>query len=310
MQANRWTTRLATAGMLGLGSLLVPADGHAAIIGHFKEGTCAAFAGDYAARILAAGHTPVALNSLDAASLAALDGLVLASGCIDQDFFATNSAVNDAVAGGMALFLQVQRLGLGQGTPLQLPGIPSFSPAVIAPTIEFGCSLDVSLASGSPIANGPGGSLTQTGLDNPDVCGLTYWFDGNALPFGGTPLLVDARDPAKVGAFAYSHGNGRVVFSIDQIQLTMTGGYLASRYPRPGSDAYITNTIAWLMPKAPATTCASEGYSGTKLAWCKNICENGLTGAALDTWIHRWVNRYRDLPYCAAGDEEEPPQET
>jgi hypothetical protein len=46
-------------------------------------------------------------------------------------------------------------------------------------------------------------------------------------------------------------------------------------------------------------TCASEGYTGTKLTWCKNICENGLTGATLDIWIHRWINRYRDLPYCA-----------
>ncbi len=61
------------------------------------------------------------------------------------------------------------------------------------------------------------------------------------------------------------------------------------------------------------TTCASEGYTGTKLTWCKNICENGLTGATLDIWIHRWINRYRDLPYCAqegGGEEEPPPQET
>ena len=57
----------------------------------------------------------------------------------------------------------------------------------------------------------------------------------------------------------------------------------------------------------PDTTCASEGYTGTKLTWCKNICENGLTGATLDMWIHRWVNRYRDLPYCAVEGGEEPP---
>ena len=49
----------------------------------------------------------------------------------------------------------------------------------------------------------------------------------------------------------------------------------------------------------PATTCASEGYTGTKLLWCKNICEKGYTGATLDMWIHRWTNKYRDLPYCA-----------
>lgn len=48
------------------------------------------------------------------------------------------------------------------------------------------------------------------------------------------------------------------------------------------------------------TSCASEGYSGTKLLWCQNICEKGYTGATLSVWIHRWILRYRDLPHCAA----------
>lgn len=62
------------------------------------------------------------------------------------------------------------------------------------------------------------------------------------------------------------------------------------------------NTIVYFQAEAdePVTTCASEGYKGTQLAWCKNICENGLTGQMLDTWIHRWIGKYRDLPYCAA----------
>ncbi|HSD16276.1 MAG TPA: hypothetical protein VLC71_03310 [Thermomonas sp.] len=61
---------------------------------------------------------------------------------------------------------------------------------------------------------------------------------------------------------------------------------------------------------AVSTTCASEGYTGTKLTWCQNICEKGYTGATLDIWIHRWINRYRDLPYCAVeGEPELPPQE-
>ena len=60
-------------------------------------------------------------------------------------------------------------------------------------------------------------------------------------------------------------------------------------------------------PVAPPVTCASEGYTGTKLTWCRNICEMGYTGATLDIWIHRWINRYRDLPYCAKeGGEGEP----
>ena len=47
-----------------------------------------------------------------------------------------------------------------------------------------------------------------------------------------------------------------------------------------------------------STTCSNDGYSGTQLTWCRNICEMGYTGATLDIWIHRWINRYRDLPYC------------
>ena len=59
------------------------------------------------------------------------------------------------------------------------------------------------------------------------------------------------------------------------------------------------------------TTCASEGYTGTKLTWCRNICESDLPQATLDIWIHRWISRYRDLPYCVGEDEPElPPQET
>ena len=58
----------------------------------------------------------------------------------------------------------------------------------------------------------------------------------------------------------------------------------------------------WTLTFAEAQSeqsCASEGYIGTKLDWCKNICERGLTGATLDIWIHRWITRYRQLPYCA-----------
>jgi len=49
------------------------------------------------------------------------------------------------------------------------------------------------------------------------------------------------------------------------------------------------------------TTCSNDGYSGTQLTWCNDICEKGLTGAALNTAIRRWINRYHDDgPYCLA----------
>lgn len=50
-------------------------------------------------------------------------------------------------------------------------------------------------------------------------------------------------------------------------------------------------------------TCQSEDYTGTKLLWCQKICESGLSGPTLDTWIHRWINRYRDLPYCLVSND-------
>ena len=55
---------------------------------------------------------------------------------------------------------------------------------------------------------------------------------------------------------------------------------------------------------APTTTCASEGYKGMQLLWCKNICEKGYTGQKLQTWLHRWFNQYHSTPFCMMeGDE-------
>jgi hypothetical protein len=53
-------------------------------------------------------------------------------------------------------------------------------------------------------------------------------------------------------------------------------------------------------------TCASEGYTGTKLEWCKNICERDYSGSTLNMWIRRWIDRYRILPYCALAPQQQP----
>lgn len=50
--------------------------------------------------------------------------------------------------------------------------------------------------------------------------------------------------------------------------------------------------------QAAPTTCANDGYTGTKLTWCQNICEKDYSGTQLKTWIRRWMGRYHDLPYC------------
>lgn len=60
----------------------------------------------------------------------------------------------------------------------------------------------------------------------------------------------------------------------------------------------------WTVSFTANVTCASEGYTYTKLSWCQNICEKGYEGATLDMWIHRWTERYRRLPYCAVAPTE------
>ena len=103
--------------------------------------------------------------------------------------------------------------------------------------------------------------------------------------------------------------NGRTTYSNGDLTLNTWFGKGRPAFTGGTFDPRIFNGTIYYAA-GPATTCASEGYTGTKLTWCQNICEKGYTGATLDMWIHRWVNRYRDLPYCAReGNEEPPPQE-
>ena len=62
-----------------------------------------------------------------------------------------------------------------------------------------------------------------------------------------------------------------------------------------------TNSVA--LSYTVTTSCANDGYKSTQLTWCQNICENSLSGQVLDTWLHRWNGRYRDLPYCRVDAE-------
>ena len=114
---------------------------------------------------------------------------------------------------------------------------------------------------------------------------------------GAIPVTVNnLGGPDSANGFAFYSTAGETISSVT-VNTSIPDGFIFAEFG---------------IASGPTTTCASEGYTGTKLTWCKNICEKGLTGAALDTWIHRWINRYRDLPYCAVeggGEEEPPPQE-
>ena len=113
--------------------------------------------------------------------------------------------------------------------------------------------------------------------------------------------------PIGNGTYAFSGDGGpaaaAAIGGVMGIAITDGRMYLAQR------DFHRVRVVEVDETPEPDTTCAISGYTGTKLTWCQNICEKGYTGATLDMWIHRWVNRYRDLPYCGLGEEEGPPQE-
>jgi hypothetical protein len=137
--------------------------------------------------------------------------------------------------------------------------------------------------------------LTNTSLDGGSYCALDSFATSASLPSGAIPF-VTTTDPAQVGAFGYQHGAGRVAFSSMSLDGLINGGI--PDVLNAGLTTYLTNAVYWVT-QMQTTTCASEGYTYTKLEWCKNICERGYEGSTLAMWIRRWTDRYRTLPYCA-----------
>ena len=282
--------------LAGACALLMPATSHAGNVGYYQ--TCGS--ASPAAVIALAGHTPVGVTSLDSASLASLDGLVIAA-CGTP--YQGSSALNTAVTNGLRVLIDTQNLPDAS----TLPGSP-----VLTLDSTGQCDTNVSITPGAPVTNGPGGTLTDTSLVQNMICSAMGSVADATLPAGGQSLVKLPNYPGRSAAVAYPQGAGLVALSISQWMFTLPGGGYESDTLAPGVRTYYANTIAWMLAAelTPSATCASEGYKGAQLTWCQNICENGLTGQVLDTWIHRWIKRYRDLPYCAVEQPEEPPQET
>ena len=308
MNMRRSALNLAVVGCAA--GLLAPMAAEAGNVGYFNG---CYLSGNPSQVITAAGHTPVPVATLDAASLTGLDGLIITT-CYGS--YAGNAAVNNAVNNGMALVFE--RLDWRDGIELAtstLPGSPAFGSTAQQVRPAWGDQVDIATGAPAVITSGPGGTLNNASLDytsGPTWYNLVAYFSIGSLPAGAVPFLTTPNQ-AQVGSFGYTHGAGRVVYSDSQFTLQLPGGYGElggyNNWQAAGFT-YLTNVLAWALdagPSEPVVTCASEGYTGTKLTWCKNICEMGYTGATLDTWIHRWINRYRDLPYCAQeGGEEQP----
>ena len=143
---------------------------------------------------------------------------------------------------------------------------------------------------------------------------LTFWLEIPVSKNDATEFLAVSIDDTEVfrvegdseSVAPYASGYSQV--SVDVSAFADGGTHTLnfdSTVHGPSTTNFFVDDVS--LDVEDAATCASEGYTSTKLLWCQKICESDLEGAALDSWIHRWINRYRDLPACAA--EEEPVEE-
>ena len=246
MNARNVSTALAT--LAGAITLLLPMAGHAGNVGYY--GSC--WGGDKTGPIIAAGHTPVAVASISPATLSGLNALIVES-C---GGYSQNADIDAAVANGMSLI--VNDWGPGANTGSRLPGAPALS-------FSYAPGSDIDLAAGTPIATGPGGTLDNTSLDGGNSSNHGYTM--SALPVYVIPLLTTAN-ASQVVAVSYPHGAGRVSYNAMPIDAYLAGASFANYPNGPGTRTYLTNLLAW-SGGTTSTTCASEGYTGTKLYYCK-----------------------------------------
>ncbi|MCB1568566.1 MAG: hypothetical protein KDI69_07135, partial [Xanthomonadales bacterium] len=226
----------------------------AANVGYYVGPSCTFTIGDFAGAITTAGHTPIAVTTLDAPSLTGLGGLVIET-CSAAPV--ANASVNAAVASGMGLVINTWNAGPGSG--VALPGAPA---ATFSSYYSNGfCGLDSSIPAGSPVTSGPGGTLNDSSLDSSGFCALDSFATSNSLPVGAIPF-VTTTDANQVGAFGYSSGQGRVAFSSMSMATLLPGGSDSGGAGSlsGGLNTYLINAIAWVA--GPTTTCASEGYKG------------------------------------------------
>lgn len=290
--------RLATAlAVIGGLAALLPMTGHAGNVGYFDM--CGGNQAAHATAITTAGHTPVAITTPNAASLSGLSALSVTN-CDNNGFSATWTSnladVTTAVSNGMTLLVHDRAV---TGANAVLPGGAGLSMVrVLDPD-------DIDFPASSPILTGPGGTLNNTSLDGGNSSTHGY-ASAASLPIGGSVLAHRVASTEGV-TVQYPYGSGKVVYS--GIPLDYYLGGSGNNPPKDNMvNIYLPNVLAAMI--GPTTTCTSEGYTGTKLQWCKYICESELSSSQIDVYLRRWINRYHDLPYCAREEEPEmPPQE-
>ena len=267
--------------LAGACALALPAVSHAAVgsgnVGYYTG--CYVAGSAKAPLITQAGLTPVAVASLTASQLAPLGTLIIEN-CNGNDISSQiNADVKAAVSAGMKLV--IYDWNPGGGTAAALPGAPGA-------TIQYDSGSQIDLAAGSPIATGPGGTLTNASLDGGNSSNHGY---ATSIPVGSQAYLTTAS-PAQIVAFKYSSGAGSVVYSAIPFDCYFSG--CSESVAAPGIKAYFVNVLS----SNGFTTCVAEGFSGPKLTLCKQVCEVPQSPARLSALIRMYIAAFREDPPC------------
>jgi hypothetical protein len=219
MKTNLAASLLAVLG--GATALLMPGTSQAGNVGYFDM--CGGNQAAHANAITIAGHTPIAVTTPDAETLSNLDVLSVTNcdnGSFGSNYTSNLAAITAAVNAGMVLIVH-DRFVTGAGSIL--PGGGGIT------TVRSTDPDDIDFPVGSPIINGPGGTLTDTSLDNGSSSTHGYVVRAS-LPAGGSALAIrptNGEEDGFPGCDAYNYTSTKLYYCRKVCESGYTGSTLA-----------------------------------------------------------------------------------
>lgn len=194
-------------------------------------------AANQASVITTAGHTPVLLTDVTAASLANVQVLFAnnaSNGSYSAEYTGSLADVEAFVANGGVLIIHDRYV---DGAEAILPNGGGFS--IVR---DFSDDANIDVADNSTIITngaGPGGSIGDTSLDGGNSSTHGFTFDAS-IPVSGLRIL-STGDPSHIVTFVYSHGFGYVIYSSIPLDFYLGGSNTVAN----NMKAYAANVIAY-----------------------------------------------------------------
>lgn len=235
------------------------------------------------ARLAAVGHTSTVFSDTDAGWAGVLSG---ANGSFDailvgENIYrslspATKSSIASYVTGGGRIIVASDHVG----NTAFLNSVFGF-----ATTLNYGCVSDESVAGSlQPAATGTefaGGPATVANLS------CTSALNSASLPAGAESIYSGTGTSVAFGA---EYGAGRVVWlGYDFYGSASTAMHIDDWYLVLDSSILFTGFF---------TTCSAEGFTGSRLTLCRQICEVPQTATRLTSLIKLYTTAYRAPSPC------------